>query len=72
MVQYRHSWAADTAAATDSSCTLVSAEEPKVMLALLALTASIAAELMDMTLMMGGFCVSSSLIQDMARIPPGL
>jgi len=36
-----------------------------VMLALLALTASIAAGLMDMTLMMGGFCSSASLIQDM-------
>ena len=65
MVQYRQFWAEDTTAAIASSWTRVREDAPNVMLTLLLLTASIAAGLMDITLIIGGFWSSVSLIHDM-------
>ena len=66
MVQYRQFWAEDTKAAIASSWTRVREDAPNVMFTLLLLAAPIAAGLMDITLIIGGFWSSVSLIEDMA------
>ena len=62
MVQYRQRLATETAVAIASSCTRVSAEEPKVTLWLSSWTAAIAPGLMDITLITFGTGTSSSRI----------